>query len=321
MELTERFHRLTVGISLLDVPQVPMGSESISKLISYYKQFSFYQNFGSGPFDYICGLSLRYASWTSPLGVSAECLYIHALWLSLIWVVDSVFDKWKYKDKASLIQIINGEILQTEDPFLKMVQTTYGHYLDLIEVYRRKSPYAYEQLVYWTTEYLKNLGNGPGNDFEQWRLIDGAMMCVVWHLILFTEEEIDPIYFQFFEKVSILVSYHNDLLSFQRDVVQETPNLVRLFTEEGYWIAFKKGVEYVDRLYKELANDFSSIDPAKQDQISKIALPILEGSYNWSNTEARYKVGLQMIKALKSGDEDRFHQLLWIKDQTAGDPK
>ena len=333
MNPKDRFLRLAVDIPLLEVTPRRTDPQAIFRLISYYQQFPFYSKFGSKPFDYLCGLSIRYAAWTIPRGVPEECLDIHALWLSLVWVMDAVVDKWKYEDTKSLVSIFNGQHLQTEDPFLVIVQQTYHRYLQLSEPYRTRSPHAHDQLTYWTIEYLKNLGKRPvegptkklfrskSQDFWKWRLVDGAMMCVVWHLILFTGEEIDPDDLPFLEKVSILVSYHNDILSFQRDIAQNMPNLVKLFLEDSHWKAFKKAVEYVNHLYGELVDDFYQIDSDKQLQVSRIALPILEGSYNWANLEARYKNGLQMIQAMQEDNEKRFYQLLWTKDQTAGDPK
>lgn len=68
------------------------------------------------------------------------------------------------------------------------------------------------------------------DNYYDWRLVDSAMMCVCWHLVLFINipmEKLTNDHTKLFELSSILVAYHNDILSYHRNISQDTNNLVR----------------------------------------------------------------------------------------------
>lgn len=332
MDLSSRISYLRIGPDPLPGLQAP---DSLIKMIEP-RIASFYQDTEIYPIapeaiDYLSGLATRYACWTLPrrLHLQERGVEGYALWLSLVWLIDALFDQDRSmtseEDAADLLLTITRlEEVEGSSPLFtslfKTVRRAYSKYLDLTAEYRELNPGAYDQILIWFVRYLATLTDSSETqrnliEYAHWRLVSGAMMCVVWHLCLFTSTELSPGSSLLFELVSLIVSYHNDLLSFHRDRDQGTPNLLDSL-DGNSWTRMKKGIELVDRLYSQVGQ---ILEEAGDENVSEIALAILEGSYNWALNEPRYSHGLKILMAAQTGDRELFEQLLEKKERVSGD--
>ncbi len=353
--LINRFDNLSVGINppRLHIPQY----ESISdKLKSHYKEFSLHSNFGSKSLNYLCELSTRYASATFKT-TDERALMAYSLWLSLIWMIDGIFDKFKSRtintDVETLIAIFKSDDIDVAGhPLFEPVDIIYKKYLDIIEPYRKRNPIAYSNIVSWLVLYLKTLlpiestdnpiennvkendmGRAPPDngltvsDYTAWRLDSGAMMCVVWHIIMFESinqnlKEFDVI----FKVVAIIVSFHNDVISYHRDLQQGTPNIVSVLNGyiNDHFNAMKDAIQLTDRLYSIAKNELQKLMISNKEQCEIVGprlYDILEGSYSWSYAEARYQIGNTMLRSVINNNDKLFYRLLNNDDHTPGDPQ
>jgi len=237
-------------------------------------------------------------------------------------------------------------------PIFEITISLYDRYLDFIAPYYANNLFAFYEITYWLICYLKTLitsttprgthkkSNSDGTprsyergmnviDYSKWRLDSGAMMCVVWHIMLFNglAPNID-VFGDVFETASIIVSFHNDIISYNRDLQQRTPNLVTSMKDEDDddFSAMIKAVSVVNSLYTKVAKDveeLASSEKKEPDQmlICSIVLDILEGSYSWAYAEPKYAPGIKMLKALMETDKKTFYSILFGVNQTPGDPK
>jgi len=205
----------------------------------------------------------------------------------------------------------------------------YSTYINGIYQYRINNLKAFDQLEYWFIKYLNTLciedSNFHLNTYKDYRLDSGAIMCVIYHNILFDNiKEVNFTNLNFYKEVSIIVSYHNDILSYNRDKIDGTPNLVSVlqkdinFRDTNDRNIFEYAIHLVNHRYKNIKNTYEFSDP----YTIELSLTILEGSYNWTNREDRYKVGLHLLKHLLRGDLSKhYDRIMRNKKSTPGDPK
>lgn len=351
-QLLTRFNGLSVGLLPLSNGS-PSSQNIIDELISYYKAFQLYDDFGSESINYLCGLATRYAYAT--LCINDEgALRAYALWLSFIWLIDGFFDKYKsLTSQADVENLINIFLLEPIDqpnhPLFEVIISLYDRYLDLIAPYCMDGLHAFSEITGWLLKYLDTLivpiperkglrkNNSEGSsrlifdqtysisEYTNWRLDSGAMMCVVWHLILFNHLSIKSDTFEyFFELCALIVSFHNDIVSYRRDLQQMTPNLVSIARQsnDDDFMAMNRAITITDNLYSEITIEFLRLNQKYKDtKVSSLVLDILEGSYNWTYLEPRYSVGIKMLHAVKENNKKQFYLLLFDVDNTPGDPQ
>ena len=155
--------------------------------------------------------------------------------------------------------------------------------------------------------------------YKNWRLDSGAMMCVTWHLMMYGNIKCDKLRVNdiLFENISLIVSYHNDILSFDRDIKDNVPNLVKIIKDYLNLTnleAFKRAICIINKLYIDTSIIIDNYD----ENIKKLSISIVEGSHNWAIQEDRYKIGFDMLNnALNSKD---INNLLIMRTNTPGDP-
>lgn len=353
-QLFNRFNELSF-IYYAPLHNSPSYQDTIDELISYYRKFQLYTDFGPKSMNYLCGLAVRYAYATLRID-DKVALKAYALWLSLIWLIDGFFDKCRTltckNDVEVLRQIFLLEPIKQKDHTLfEVVIGIYDRYLDLITPYCMNNLPAFSELTDWLLKYLDTLivpttprkthrkNNSEGSprviiqqnyniyDYTNWRLDSGAMMCVAWHIILFNRLPADPIIFDyFFELASLIVSFHNDVISYRRDLQQMTPNLVSVIKEppDDDFVAMDKAIIFINGLYSEILIEFIRLSqkyPEECELIAPLVLDILEGSCRWTYSEPRYEVGIKMLHALKENNKKQFYALLFDADDTPGDPQ
>lgn len=346
--------RLSVG---LDPPEisVPLAQPIAQRLISFYQGFDVYSKFGAKSVDYIAHLSARYACCTFRSD-DEPTLEAYALWLSLVWLIDGLFDKCRVltcpEDIEVLIDLLGSKEIQPsgKDPILaalfEVVQEGHRRYLELIRADRPQKEVGFwldrylRTMIVPTTGHQRSSSDGPGpketglhrrvqstpgrntsgkkwsiQEYERWRLDSGAIMCVIWQLLQFQgradRQE------QLFRKIALVISYHNDIVSYQRDLYQGTPNLVSVLRREDEWGAMEAAVELTNGLYREIEAELTQVAP----ELQTLCLNLLRGSYYWTNTEQRYAAGVAVLRALQEQDRPRFYELLLQKTVTPGDPQ
>nr|QBK89848.1 MAG: hypothetical protein LCPAC101_01310 [Pithovirus LCPAC101] len=298
----------------------------------------------------------------------------YGYWLSIIWIIDSSFDTAGSKnlrtEKDILVNIIEKAINDEPvnlDNFVvdknksrhdqlmsslpKVLYMTFTKYILLISTYKTMNNYAFDMTNKWLFKYFDNLvgDNDDKNiqyskiecdldDYYEWRLADSAMMCVCWHLVLFMNipcEKLTDSHTKLFEISSILVAYHNDILSYHRDISQDTKNLVRcimyncstpMYREKGNE-SIKAGVitsiKYIDGIYGKLSNLYKElIDqyPSNAKFMHDICISVVKGSHNWANNEKRYEKGIRMIKSIEDNNDFDFYGLFDNLNVVSGDP-
>lgn len=340
----DRFKQLSIKTQLIEEclkPRDDIVARIQLSLIDFYKSLEIYQIYGSKAVDYVSGLATRYALWTLP----EYCRYsdldateAYALWLSLVWLIDGVFDKFKSypqieKEQMKIIAIIkmaiDGDNYETNgmndsessnplfDALSSATYLAYKKYLRLIHDYRRHSPEIFSQITYWLMQYLNTLTLSPTlnnlKSYYDWRLLDGCMMCVVWHLALFLrikDHTIKDLHMSMFHLVSIIVSYHNDIISYYRDNHQGVPNLINYFQQQDTILSVIEAINLVNSLYLDLSDKFHQLSkkyPKDVTLIAQLCLGIVEGSHNWCNQEERYAIGVEMLKSIEKNEIKIFH--------------
>lgn len=341
----DRFKQLSINTKLIDSclkPRDDIMSRIQSSLIDFYKPFEIYEIYGKKAVEYVCGLATRYALWTLPEYYrysDEDATKAYALWLSLVWLIDGVFDKFKFyphlkKEQTHIIKIIEiaidgGQWNECENFYednnsshplftalSKVTYFGYNKYLSLITEYRRQSPEIFSQITYWLMQYLNTLSLTPIvnnlKSYYDWRLLDGCMMCVVWHLALFLkmkDHKIKKLHMSMFYLVSIIVSYHNDIISYYRDNHQGIPNLINCFEQKDKNLSVIEAINLINSLYVDLTNKFhqlSKLYPNDAPLMADICLGIVEGSHNWCNQEERYAKGVEMLKSIEQNKFNIF---------------
>lgn len=289
---------LPVGDTLLsDI--IPPTNEQIDKLIKALMKF-----YVDDKYKKVSGLASRFALWNLPIELrdTPNVTTSFALWLSLVWIIDDLFDKDRVNNgietKRIIERIVKGnghEPLNSHEPLnnplFELLDRGFNYYREIIGP---KGP-AYHKIQEWLLTYLDNLFGTEETltlaTYENWRMIDGAMMCVSWHLVHYlqdtTQDDLDS-----FKQAAVYVAYQNDLLSYQRDLNEGTPNLIRFMEGEGHWDKYQKAVEHVGRLWVDIENP--------------ITRSVILGSYNWAITEPRYTEGLKLLQSYLRGDKESF---------------
>lgn len=196
-----------------------------------------------------------------------------------------------------------------------MIERVYTEYLSLVDIFRQRNTIAFNKAQEWTYHYLINLVAIPKSssleDYAKWRVIDGGIMCPLWHNLMFAGPDAPDVP-NVFMLTALLASYHNDILSFDRDVADETPNLVHVMREHGMsnWDAFQKAIAFVDDALVELVDKVSSLSPhCVKDVFSRLIL----GTYGWGTTEPRYEKGVALLVFSRNGDIAGFNAALGEK--------
>lgn len=325
------------------------------KILGYYSHLGIYHKFGADNIRYISKLSTRYALFTLQslqLNNLFECAESFGLWLSLVWITDGIFDSGgvpktkgahirnnsgeiineKEQTIAKLLEILNNkEILdtsQTKDNLFGLLIPTfkfiYKKYLDLMGIHVQSD--NFKKLKLWTERYLETLCIHKKienvDDYRSYRLRSGAIMCVVYHLMIYQELDYtnnDSVH-NLFEHISVIVSYHNDILSFNRDLKDGTPNLVGVYGEKDKTdklLSFKAAIKLTNDLYNLTISMIKDVP----EEYATIALAVLEGSYRWTNQEDRYRVGLELLNDVLCNDGKDFDRILNDASPTSGEPK
>lgn len=330
--------KLSSSIPTIIEPSADIVDSIVKNLLKIYQPLPFYTLFGKDAVDYVCKLSARYACWSIPpkdLTKDNTTIEGYALWLSIVWMIDGLCDKYRSlfttEDVTILGNILTGgdcQWLLSKHPVLKllfvMTGVVYERYLTLTAKCRVRNPLAYAKINYWLLRYFDTLLDDDKRvftlpEYREWRLDGGAMMCVVWHLVLLSEEfePIDRIQADApFELTSLVVSYHNDLLSLHRDIQQGTPNLATTINNTNYWQAGRAAVIIVENMYPELAEMLLVLP----QYVSDICASIAVGSYHWAHSEKRYAKGLAMLQLLCNDEEELFLKQLVQVTEVAGDP-
>ena len=300
----------------------------VEKLAVFYESFAFTKEYGHRATLYVCQMSARYAFWTLPSTCADRhaAVVAHAMWLSLVWIIDSAVDKGKVD--ASNVPLIKTSIMEALDQeqggytcpsssfvknFLAMIRAGYAHYVSLASDFRRRNEAAFDLAQTWTLKYIDSLDSSPSgfslDEYANWRVVDGGMMCVIWHNTMFAgSSAVDaPVVFK---QIALLTCYHNDILSFDRDVADETPNLVLFMRAPGdsIWDAFKKASDYVDDAIRTLSTlaDNTVLDDVVRGVLSRIVF----GAYGWGVTEDRYAKGVKLLACMESDDRKGFDAII-----------
>lgn len=357
-----------------------------SRLLQHYSQFELTSLYGRKAVEYVSGLCTRCSLWTlalpQPSFNSKDEAYVeamlaaeaHALWLSIITLVDGVLDTAMDRTALphvgrALLQILRGIFEESEyymdqyilpiseetngeednktvallNSLLEAFDATFSRYHALLTPFRMKYPSAFEQVNIWLYRYLENAceelsDKGPVSDeteafsvlenFAEWRRIDGAMMCVVWHQLLFlgvSSEAVSDQHLDLLRTASLVVAYHNDILSLLRDIDQSTPNLVKCILSfyfqdnlDAYTNpigslseSLQTAIAHTNELYQTQESFIQQFNETKIDRlISHVALTITLGCHNWHNSEDRYRSGRQLIDYLISNNEQDLTELL-----------
>lgn len=358
----------------------------VCKLEDLYKSTKLSTVYDRSKLTYLFKLSCRYAMWTSPTYIhNHDIILSHSTWLSLVWIVDGICDKYGTKFPSDhpikLIEMFEcmnkmekiDHLLRPEgnpiyDVLLDVTSVVYPIYLRLIEPFRKDNEDTFKIIWHWFHKYILTTGNGTSRkklpidnvtleEYRRWRIDSGAIMCVLYHNILYknkmegisprshmressTGSDVPclcddsqptaiasgnqdwltadtPRYFaqdkeKAYRDVAAIVSYHNDLLSYDRDKIDGTPNLVTVIWKSGSLTeieAFKKGISVVNDMYDGL--DIS---------LDKVSKSVLVGSFNWTNLEDRYISGIKLVQLATSGQDDEWYKTLGSTRTFSGDP-
>jgi hypothetical protein len=234
---------------------------------------------------------------------------------------------------------------------------TFRYYYQVLAPFRILHPVSFAQVNKWLFRYLEGLAMEPEpmtdmTIYYRHRLIDGAMMCVAWHQVLFMgieEERVQKEHLKIFELAAMAVSYHNDILSIHRDIDQNVNSMVKCLYARGIeereslerdggedqmgndtrclssidflHRGIVEAVALTDEVYRSMNSLYKQLVTSNQEDASftaEIALAIVEGCHNWANTEDRYRLGNEMLRSVEGKDKLRFEEVfskLTVPDQ------
>lgn len=282
-----------------------------------------------------CNVSARFVAWTMGCGDVARATNF-ALWLSMVWIIDGYYDKYRSKftsaDRAHLIETLAtmraGDARRaSSDAFLSAIIDVYAIYLSGVAEYRRSNEELFERLNEWFGYYLDFLPVGDVpiytltelGQYRAWRLIDGCMMCVVWHLALYEGVDVSTCA-SVVERVAVAVSYHNDVLSCNRDLEDHKDNLVVLLSEQETLVeAYRHAIEITDEEFAIAERECDDIDA----KCASIARRVLWGSKAWAEHEIRYERGLEILERFNQAGgitENELRAMLNTRVHAYGDP-
>lgn len=295
-----------------------MDAKSLTRrLVKFYSRFSFYQK--RVP-EYLCGLASRYAVATMPPEIQRrypKALFAYALWLSMVWIIDGMVDSKRIRDLSRIRQLIATEEHIDEPTELEvLVDGAFTRYRRLVRPFRLMNPSAYQKTRKWLLRYLDCQGDRPKTltAYRRHRLKDGGMMCVLWHMVLFSFTRAKKAR-NAFREVSLIVSYQNDLLSLDRDRRQHTPNLIDYLEGSTIWERFGAALQLLAQLRESLSRRRLS------DSIRSLCDQVVDGSHVWALNEERYRVGIRLLECWSTQQRREFYELLTNEENSAeGDP-
>src|SRR5699024_9393170 len=107
----------------------------------------------------------------------------------------------------------------------------------------------------WLLKYFHSLhtinGISTFEEYEEWRLPNSGMMCVIWQMIMFSTTESAIGCEKIFELSSLIVAYSNDIVSIERDLYQNVSTLIPLMEGENYWEKTGSAIDIVNRYYRD----------------------------------------------------------------------
>ena len=304
---------------------------------------------GPSRLSYIAALAARYARAVLPVdpvhGRDAVALEALALWLSLLWAVDGIFDACRAVTRAADVQALArvlGTTLPATTPTIHSPRITPPHpllaallvtaqavmprYRRLMRDYVPHRPLLVTFLDARLGAYLRTVRDDqvPAlGMYAPWRNDSGAMDCVMAHVLLFsrTGYRLNAAVLRKLSLVGLAVSLYNDLVSLPRDVHQHTPNLVTMLRQhdpacaDDMWAAMHAAVAQVDAHVAEART-------ARYGPLAEVALQILNGSLAWHQHEPRYADGILLLDAARADDIGAFYALLAPRSPvvTPGDP-
>lgn len=298
------------------VPQ-PIDDDPVNKLAhtienEYPEQFV--SLFGRQPLSEVCQVAARYCCYLLPNN-NHQNNFVR--WLSLMWIIDGLFDKRTLGSNEQHLLIENLRLIHDDQPrspvnsvLLETVITLYQGWFDALD---RTNSHAVTQLIDWTNLYLRTLiAERPTSleRYEQHRLESGAMMCVLWQLVLYMN--LDRPDESMFRTIALIVSYHNDVISLDRDLRYHTPNLVLLLsTDHEYYLGYQRAIELTNQLYRSLPSELT--EPGRS---------VVLGSYQWCHHEPRYHRGIELLRQYQWGqlNKNNFNGRLVHDERTVGDP-
>ena len=244
-----------------------------------------------------------------------KALVAYALWLSMVWIIDGMVDSKRIRDLSRIRTLIATEETIDEPSELEvLVEGAFTRYLRLVKPFRLMNPSAFKKTRKWLLRYLDCQGDRPKTltAYRRHRLKDGGMMCVLWHMVLFSFTRAKKTR-KAFREVSLIVSYQNDLLSLDRDRRQHTPNLID-HLEGSVWERFGTALRLLTLLRENLSRRRLS------DSMRSLCDQVVDGSHVWALNEERYRVGVRLIECWSNKQRQEFYELLANENSTEGDP-
>lgn len=332
--------------SFVKTPDIKLIDSLSKKLIEKYTKLPIGLMLDKDIIKSLCLSSVKYILWIiGDLANDKSIRKNFSLWLSLIYLVSNIFGIYQRKiGEAYKLQILKtfktiyqsnlhvyqmsesvsyskDELFKDESPksgslfhaLIETIEIVLSKYFKKFKRYTKSKVFV--QIEHWLIIYLETLpvlGDSPRikllSDYEKWRLGNTPIMCLIWHLILFHQiSDITSKDYIFFEKVSVVISYHNDILSYHIDRKNGTLNLIDTLSPDKAKIeAFRNAIDLVNMYYKGLI----SLNRGVSNETSSIILDILEGTYSWSQNEERYTPGLKLIEAVKKNNDVLFNRLL-----------
>lgn len=383
--MLERFAEMKIGTGVFSYPPKPsqtMQDKITGSLIQFYSSFALYRLYNPRQIDGAVSLATQYALWTLPEELRTDTILVEAysLWLSVIWMLDGIFDSLHSLDMTGPKNIIrqilakvsledgetndnsiyptlssyegNNSVEMLIRGFYEVFHASFKRYFSDLRPYRLIAPESFQKCLDWLWQYVDCLIDTCQEitDLEKYaesRLVDSAMMCVAWHLVFFLGIPADNIsneHEDLFKMSSLLVAYHNDILSFFRDKEQRVNNLVKCMlcglealdanelhdfgapdlVHKRERIAIEFAITYTNSMYRNLEHAFARLAnkmPSDSEFMGKICLCVVKGSHNWANLQKRYSKGIRMLECIDKNDHVAFDELFCEREGTvAGDP-
>lgn len=384
--LLKELKEMEINTKVYEFPTVPLQStkdQVTSSLINFFSSFDLYALYKPKQINGAVSLSVDYALWTLPEKLRSDLVLVesYALWLTVIWMLDGIFDSLHTRDMSEpreiMERILNDimdrqEISLSDDKelyprlsdykgsdnierliraFYEVFEVSFETYFQNLLPYRAITPQSFEKSLSWLLKYIDYLieVQKPIQDLDEYaekRLIDSAMMCISWHLAFFMgipASTITETHEDLFKMASLLVAYHNDILSLFRDRKQHVNNLIKCLLKgiressseaDPYHTdlqhkeekrAVETAIYYTNTLYRNMEDAFKRLvreDPDNAEAVGTICIHVVKGSHNWANLQERYEKGVRMIHCIKTGDNRAFDALFAEHEGiVAGDPE
>lgn len=335
--------RRTDSGGIFSPSSVPTPMTTSAFLASIYKDLALSKAYGEKAVSHVSRFSASYVFAVAPpsmLASDKQATETLALWLSLVWIIDGVFDSKKSRtvtcqaDEDALYDMLvldkqsAGGAHVSRDPLIQSVvdgaRVIHALYRARVVPYIERNPEAWAMQQTWFGRYLRSLIAArtfeSEAEYRPYRLDTGAMMCVVAHLLLFTGTA--PSHAAEWLNVAVVTSYHNDLFSLDRDMAEQTPNVVTVCAAEtrlGLWEAFT----WIDAAVVSMERAIDEGADVDNPQVCSLMRGVASGSRGWHQAEPRYAVGMKLLDAAATNDAEAFYAVLETqkkeKKTTAGD--